>query len=100
MAVDVRFHPEAEDEFIAAMLWYDGRVPGLGVAFEDEVGDALSLIGESPTLRPLLKHGCRSVPLLRFPYHIVYMEGEDHRLWVVAVAHQRRRPRYWRTRVS
>ena len=98
MAVDLRFHPEAEDEFIAAMLWYEERVPGLGVALETEVGATLSSIRESTERWPTQQHGCRSAPVRRFPYRIVYVRHDDH-IWIVAVAHQRRRPRYWSSRV-
>lgn len=34
----------------------------------------------------------------RFPYHVVYLELPD-RLQILAVAHDRRRPGYWKTRV-
>jgi hypothetical protein len=33
----------------------------------------------------------------RFPYSIVYKEAAD-KIMIVAIAHQRRRPGYWRRR--
>ena len=41
--------------------------------------------------------GVRYCPLRRFPYTLVYIDLED-RIWVAAVAHQRRRPHYWSRR--
>lgn len=41
--------------------------------------------------------GVRYGALHRFPYTVVYVELDD-RIWVVAVAHQHRRPGYWARR--
>jgi hypothetical protein len=35
----------------------------------------------------------------RFPYSVVYLEDEDE-IWVLAVAHAKRRPGYWRGRLK
>jgi toxin ParE1/3/4 len=34
----------------------------------------------------------------RFPYTIFYLELAEQ-IWIAAVAHQRRRPGYWRNRM-
>jgi hypothetical protein len=41
----------------------------------------------------------RRVFVRRFPYHVVYIELAD-RLQILAVAHDRRRPRYWVGRLT
>ncbi|MGQ0847085.1 MAG: type II toxin-antitoxin system RelE/ParE family toxin [Sporichthyaceae bacterium] len=41
----------------------------------------------------------RSAPVRRFPYRIVYLVHDDA-IRVLAVAHTRREPRYWRDRVE
>jgi len=41
----------------------------------------------------------RRIVLRRFPYSVVYWPDPED-LLVVAVAHQRRKPGYWRSRVS
>jgi hypothetical protein len=41
----------------------------------------------------------RRVLVRRFPYFVIYREWSD-RLEIVAVAHQSRRPGYWRSRGS
>ena len=94
MAARIRFHPDAEDEYVAAVQWYEERVRGLGRRFEDEVDKALSTAAEAPGRWPVEGQGCRRVLLRRFPYRLVYLL-EDEDLWVVALAHQRRRPAYW-----
>jgi len=34
-----------------------------------------------------------------FPYAVVYLEQPD-RVWIVAIMHLKRRPGYWRKRLS
>ena len=43
--------------------------------------------------------GLRSKMLNHFPYNILYAVEHDLIL-IVAVAHQKRRPRYWRARIK
>jgi len=53
------------------------------------------LIGESPMAwRIEFEPDIRSVPLQRFPLSIIYRPKSDG-FQVLAVAHYRRRPRYW-----
>lgn len=40
---------------------------------------------------------CVRYVLDRFPYSVLYAVASD-RVWVVAVAHQHRRPGYWQQR--
>lgn len=41
----------------------------------------------------------RRVPVSRFPYHLAYLVGDDD-IHVLAIAHDRRRPTYWSSRVD
>jgi hypothetical protein len=52
----------------------------------------------SPLRCPSYLHGTRRVMLKRFPYFIVFFDWQDV-IFVVAVAHAKRRPRYWKRRV-
>ena len=60
--------------------------------------------GLSPSLRlrpasgPLFEVGTRRYVLQRFPYSIIYREAEAG-IDVVAIAHHKRRPRYWYRRL-
>ena len=98
----VRILEEASDEAVAAAAWYDQERPGLGVEFEQALDAALDLLEED--LAPLVPvpgvsgaRGARRLLLRRFPYSIVVRESGDEYL-VVAIAHQHRRPGYWRDR--
>jgi hypothetical protein len=46
----VNFLKEAEDEFIAAIQWYESRERGLGKRFRNEVGRVIERIAEDPLL--------------------------------------------------
>ena len=104
MTLQVLFEPEARDELAAAKAWYDDERPGLGADLLAEVDATIERILRWPDLPPrLLVAGTtrhvRRAPLRRFPFAIVYAVVGDT-LWVVAVAHARRRPGYWRDRLG
>jgi toxin ParE1/3/4 len=91
------FHPEAEDEVRAALDYYDRRQAGLAGEFRRELEAAVERVRQNPQLYAEDDAGARQCPLGRFPYTLVYVELDDA-IWVAAVAHQRRRPGYWRRR--
>jgi len=93
----VRFHPAARVELREARLWYEERSPLSAVAFAQEVDAAVSRIAEAPMRYPVAENGTRRVVLDRFPYNVFYRVGTKE-IVVVAIAHQKRRPGYWRGR--
>lgn len=103
MTLEVRYHPEALAEFRADVAWYEDRGAGLGERFEasvDEVVDAVLDWPESGAVWP----GWDSIPVVRsrrvagFPYRLVYLVQVTE-LVVVALAHEKRKPGYWRDRL-
>jgi plasmid stabilization system protein ParE len=72
-------------------------VPGLGKSFAAEVENTISLVRRFPEAGAPDEIGCRRVLVARFPDSVVYRQMPDAIL-VIAVAHQRRRPGYWRRR--
>jgi len=91
------FHPEAEAELSGAALFYESRMVGLGKSFAAEVERTVSLIREHPDAGSPLGPARRQMMVHRFPYSIVYRRDAEF-LLILAVAHQRRRPGYWRHR--
>ncbi len=65
--------------------------------FLEKLREAISVIAAAPNVwRPDLE-GNRSIPMARFPFRVTYrLEGEF--LSIVALAHAKRRPGYWRNR--
>lgn len=95
----VAFHPEAEQELDDAIAYYEGQRPGLGADLRAEVERVVEIIRRDPQRCPPYKDSdCRKHMLRRFPYNIFYAELED-RIWIAAVAHQKRRPGYWAGRI-
>jgi plasmid stabilization system protein ParE len=93
----VEFHPEALAEAEAAVAWYRERSFRAAEAFADDLAKAVATISEAPQRWPIFEAGCRRFPLRRFPYLVIYRE-KPLSIEVLAVAHGRRRPGYWRTR--
>ena len=94
------FHPEAEDEFDKAIAYYEEKLEGLGLEFKAEVEDALDGIAKLPGLRAFYKGTkYRKWVLKRFPFSIFYLE-RDEDIWISAVAHQKRKPDYWKGRLE
>jgi len=93
----VRFIPEAEAELEQAATWYEERIVGRGGLFVRAVRDAVGLIAEEPDRWPLRPSGTRRYVMAGYPYLLFYRESKSL-LEIVAVAHARRRPDYWRGR--
>ena len=91
------FHPEAEAELEEASLFYESRMAGLGKFFAAEVERTIFLVREFPEAGSPIGPARRRVLVARFPYSVVYRQNPDS-IVIVAVAHQRRRPGYWRRR--
>jgi plasmid stabilization system protein ParE len=90
---------EALEEAEAAARWYAERSPTAAAAFSEEIDEAESAIGRLPEAWPPFDHGTRRYLLRRFPFSVVY-RVEPERIVIVAVAHGRRRPGYWKSRLK
>jgi len=96
------FHPDARAEFDDAIDWYDTQDPGLGTEFLNVVAAATNRAALLPTpgtpVPGVDRSDVRRLLLTpRFPYQIVLLIP-DHA--IVAVAHLKRRPHYWRQRLQ
>ena len=94
----VEFHPEAEEDLLGAVEYYESKAEGLGASFLLEATEASRRVQESPQLYPIQDGKIRRCLLPRFPYGLLYAELPEFIL-VVAVMHLRRRPGYWKDRV-
>lgn len=93
----VLFHPEAAAELEAGLAWYAERSTKAAEQFLLELDRALAIILESPLSWGQVVGPWRRYPLRRFPF-LIYFQETDSGIRVVAVAHGRRRPGYWRDR--
>ncbi len=76
---------------------YNALRPGLGQAFPDEVERAVTKSVAYPEAAPLVNHAVRKKLVRRFPYSVMYSERPEG-IRILAVAHHKRRPLYWRDR--
>lgn len=93
-----RFHEAADAELSEAVAYYDDKAPGLGDRFLTEVKAATRAIEQYPEIAPVIDDDVRAKVLGRFPYSLMYVV-EAQELYIVAVAHQRKRPGYWADRI-
>lgn len=95
--MNVTFHEDAIAEYVSAVAWYELDYPGRGERFSAAVERVLAAIASGPEAFPK-RFAVHAVPVPRFPY-IVFVEIVDaETLRVLAVAHAKRRPGYWRGR--
>lgn len=94
----IEFHPATGRELTDSAEYYESRLPGLGADFLGEIGRLLDLLNENPEIGAVVEAPYRRVVLNRFPFSVVYRLKEST-LRIVAVAHQRRKPGYWKGRV-
>lgn len=89
--------PAAEQEFREAFFWYFERSPIAADAFRSLVLDAIDGLADRAGMWPANADGFHFHVLDRFPYTVWYdLNGQV--ATVVAVAHQHRRPGYWKSR--
>jgi plasmid stabilization system protein ParE len=95
--VDIEFTDGAECDLEDALDWYEqlGARSRLGRAIE--LG--ISQIAESPPRWREIEPGVRRLVMRKFPYSIVYAWHPDQdQLVILALAHHKREPGYWRSR--
>ncbi len=95
--LSVVFDPAAREELVEAVAYYDQQRATLGDEFLLELKRAVTRIRDFPAAWPVMSRRSRRCRLTRFPYGLVYQVTEDE-IRILAVAHLRRRPRYWRDR--
>jgi plasmid stabilization system protein ParE len=95
--IPYRLLPPAEEEMTEAALFYERAAARLGDDFLDDVQFAIDSVRERPELGATVPFGFRRVLLRRFPFSIIYAV-ESSLILIIAVAHQRRAPGYWKGR--
>jgi plasmid stabilization system protein ParE len=93
------FDTEARAEFDEEMQWYAERSEGAAIGFISEVALAIGTIMADPARFPRAYAGCQQCTLHRDPYSVVFHRRAGM-IVIVAVAHAKRRPGYWRYRRS
>lgn len=95
--VPIELVPEASDELEAAFDWYLERSDSSAAGFLRAVEAALGTLADVPELSSRFEAGTRRYVLRDFPFSLIY-RASPGLVQVIAVAHHRRRPRYWQSR--
>jgi plasmid stabilization system protein ParE len=94
----VTFVDAAGEELREVVSFVYRQAPGRDDRFLTELGHAVERLAENPYVGPLVVPEIRRPGLRRFPYNLVY-EVRASDIYILAVAHQRRDPGYWRGRL-
>lgn len=96
----IAYLPEAKQELSEALDYILlNYVADAGGWFLDDVAEAERLIIMFPRSGAIVTGKARRFILKRFPYQLIYrVEGDGIRIY--AVAHHKRKPRYWRKRLG
>ena len=88
---------EALTEIDEAAAFYEQRSEGLGLRFVHAVQRCMNQIERSPGRFPVRYAQRRRALVGDFPYLVIY-RWADPEIRVLAIAHTRRHPTYWRKR--
>jgi plasmid stabilization system protein ParE len=97
MSKAIEYLKGARLDFDQSFDWYAKRSARAAIRFAWSVDEAINSISADPGRFPSTYAGCRFASLRRYPFSIVFREEVD-RVVIVAVAHAKRRPGYWRKR--
>ena len=100
----VRVLEAAASEAVEAAAWYEARRRGLGADFRSEFKLVLDRLREgilpgTPWSDRLGERGVKRLSMKRFPFFVVFVPTAEH-VVVLALAHHRRKPNYWRDRLA
>jgi mRNA-degrading endonuclease RelE of RelBE toxin-antitoxin system len=97
---EITFLLEAEEELNYSAQYYNNQASGLGFDFLEEIEKSLQEIEHAPERWPHYKKNIRKFNTRRFPFSLYYkFEKEADKIVIIAVAHQKRKPNYWKNRI-
>ncbi|MCX6546000.1 MAG: type II toxin-antitoxin system RelE/ParE family toxin [Acidobacteria bacterium] len=100
MSLPIRTSSPAARELAEAVSWYESRHRGLGVELLEEVAKTIQRLDAAPESGESMSSDQKTRRLLvsRFPYQVIY-RLRSHDTVIVALAHAKRRPGYWKSRL-
>ena len=93
----IRILSEAQDEIFRIIGFYDEKAAGLGLDFVEELDRVWALLSHHPEIGTRFEGEVRRLLVQRFPFSVLYSIESDE-LVVLAIAHQRQKPGYWKDR--
>lgn len=96
---EIDFHPEATQELEQSAAWYQERSDAAAKGFALAVDAAINKISQNPERFPRVDRRHRACNLRKYPFQVIYRQ-EGEKIYIIAVAHAKRRPGYWRARLG
>ena len=92
-------HPEAAEEHTRQVAYYEETQAGLGRRYHAEFLEVVAFVCVGPARsRNVLAPDIRRAVFKLFQFNVIYREV-DGQVQVLAIAHHRRQPGYWRGRL-
>jgi len=100
--MNVVYTIEVLHELRTARQWYNARAAGTGDRLIDLVDEKVGAIARAPASFPQDRHEptVRRARLRKYPYTLLFMVQNEVVVVLVALVHGRRKPGYWKARLS
>ena len=95
----VEYLPDALLDLAESAAWYEEKQPGVGGRLQEAVKLTVKKLQRNPQLGAPRRRNTRKWRVERFPYSVVYREAAET-IYVIAIAHAKRREDYWVSRLS
>ena len=95
----VEYLPDALLDLAESAAWYEEKQAGLGARLHDAVQLTVKKLQRYPQLGAPRPRNSRKWRVTRFPYSVVYRETTEM-IFIIAIAHAKRREDYWVSRLN
>ncbi|MFO7903730.1 MAG: type II toxin-antitoxin system RelE/ParE family toxin [Pirellulaceae bacterium] len=94
-------HHEAREDFRSAVAYFRNEVSNaLAQRFALQAMSTVRRARQFPSSGSPIGGEARRMPIKPFSYDLVYLPAFEGDIYIVAFAHHRRRPGYWRARLG
>jgi plasmid stabilization system protein ParE len=97
--MQIIFNELAVKEMNDAILYYELKFTGLGDAFKEEIKRSVKRIVKYPKAWTPIDDEIRKYVMHKYPFSIYY-SIDKNTLYIIAIAHQHRKPNYWIDRIE
>lgn len=98
--MDIHFHRLASQDYLKALRRYARHSMIVAERFVTALDVAVAAIAANPHLWPRYEDRFRWIRLRKFPYVLYFENTDDQNVRILAVAHEKRRPGFWKRRRS
>lgn len=102
--MQISYGPKAEAELMEAVLYYESQRPELGRELLGHITMAENRAARNPGRYRIVRRkgqlAARRIIVERFPYALIFTAYLPSELRIIALAHFKRRPNYWASRLQ